>query len=284
MLHMEQDGFIKFFVDSVFMNEQPQSLLLLMLLGLFRLLPIIGMAPFFGAKVLPHPVKVVMGVVLFFIFLPQILVTTKTPPSSAAVFFAYGFKELFIGFSIGFMASVPFYMAEAAGVFIDHQRGGTSLMVQDPIMQNQDSPIGALKNYILIVTFFMLQGQFMFYEAILTSYQTIPIDAFFTANFFTERSEFWITVIDLLATIVRVGVQIAAPALITILMTDVFLGIANRLAPQVMITFLGMPLKAYFGLGVLALGWTFIMAQLKKELVTWLFKIDAIVNMFESVQ
>lgn len=70
--------------------------------------------------------------------------------------------------------------------------------------------------------------------------------------------------------VVRIGIKIAAPALLTILMTDVFLGIANRLAPQVMITFLGMPLKSLFGLGIITLGWFFLAHRLEVELLDWL--------------
>ena len=76
----------------------------------------------------------------------------------------------------------------------------------------------------------------------------------------------------------RIGIQIATPALLTILMTEVFLGIANRLAPQVMITFLGMPLKSLFALAIICFGWMFIISQLKKELVSWLYKIHDILG------
>ena len=51
-------------------------------------------------------------------------------------------------------------------------------------------------------------------------------------------------------------VQLASPSLIIILMTDFFLGIANRLAPQVQIIFLGLGLKAGMPLIVIALGWS----------------------------
>ena len=56
--------------------------------------------------------------------------------------------------------------------------------------------------------------------------------------------------------------QLAAPALIMILMTDFFLGIANRLAPQVQITFLGMPLKSLLALVIVFFGWTLFMHEI----------------------
>jgi len=61
-----------------------------------------------------------------------------------------------------------------------------------------------------------------------------------------------------------VGIQLAAPSILAILMTEMFLGIANRLAPQVQIVFLGMSLKSLVGLAVLCAAWFFIIQQLNK--------------------
>jgi type III secretory pathway component EscT len=47
-----------------------------------------------------------------------------------------------------------------------------------------------------------------------------------------------------------------------ILMTELFLGIANRLAPNVQISFLGMALKSLIGIVFLALAWLLITQKL----------------------
>jgi type III secretion protein T len=49
-----------------------------------------------------------------------------------------------------------------------------------------------------------------------------------------------------------------------------FLGIANRLAPQVQIAFLGMSLKSLLGIGLLFVGWFFILLQMSKQAQIWL--------------
>lgn len=58
--------------------------------------------------------------------------------------------------------------------------------------------------------------------------------------------------------------KLAAPAIIAILMAEMFLGIANRLAPQVQIAFLGMPLKSFLGLLLLFVGWFAILGDMKE--------------------
>jgi type III secretory pathway component EscT len=63
-------------------------------------------------------------------------------------------------------------------------------------------------------------------------------------------------------------------------MTDMFLGIANRLAQQVQISFLGMSLKSLVGLALLWLGWYFILKQLAVQSQIWLDSLDRIVRTF----
>jgi type III secretion protein T len=65
-----------------------------------------------------------------------------------------------------------------------------------------------------------------------------------------------------------------------ILMTDFFLGIANRLAPQVQITFLGMPLKSLLALFIIFLGWKLINDEMVKQGYYW---INEVMNMLRMV-
>ena len=50
------------------------------------------------------------------------------------------------------------------------------------------------------------------------------------------------------AAVFTIGLQLAAPALIALLLTDLFFGIINRVAPQVNVFFLSMPVKMLVGI------------------------------------
>ena len=272
---------MKFFLDNAYLSEHPTAFIIMFLMGMLRLLPILAITPFFGAKVLPHPVKVAFGIMIYVVLLPHIMATTTSSNLRINIsLFTYGFKELFIGTIIGLVATVPFFIAETAGIYIDHQRGGSSLMINDPHVMNQDSPLGVIWNFLLIIIFYALDGEFVFIEGIIRSYSIVPIDGYFSEMFFREESLFWQEIFVLMAAVMKIGIQVASPALLTILMTEVFLGIANRLAPNVQITFLGMPLKSLLGLGIICIGWGFILSQLRTELVKWLFKLNEMIEMF----
>lgn len=275
---MEPDTFLTLFIDSASKLENGfLSLLSLFFLFMARMLPIILQSPFFGAKVMPQPAKVALAISLFFVFLPQlILVTHKIDFNLRLVFLM--FKELFIGSIMGFLISMPFIIVQSAGIIIDHQRGGASLMVNDPTIQNQSSPLGTMFNYVMIWIFFMIDGPFLFIEAILTSYEVVPPDQILNAKFFQTDSKFWASQIALLNKVMVISIRLASPALIIIMMTDFFLGIANRLAPQVQITFLGMPLKSLLALLIVCFGWKMINEEMAKQGLDW---IHEIMNMFK---
>ncbi|KIC71826.1 Yop proteins translocation protein T [Neochlamydia sp. TUME1] len=229
---------------------------------------------------MPQPAKVALGIGLFIIFLPQLLLVTHKIDFNLKLVFLI-FKELFVGTIIGFLISLPFVIVQSAGIIIDHQRGGASLMVNDPTIQNQSSPLGTLFNYVMIWIFFMIDGPFLFMDAILTSYEVIPADQIINPKFFERSSVFWANEIALLNKIMVISIRLASPALIMIMMTDFFLGIANRLAPQVQITFLGMPLKSLLALLIVCVGWKMLNEEMAKQGYVW---INEVINMLRTIK
>lgn len=242
----------------------------LMFLFMGRMLPIIAMAPFFGGKVLPHPIKVTFAISLFAVFLPELSALTKTELGFNLQLVIFLAKEVFVGVLLGFLIGIPFMIVQNAGILIDHQRGGASLMVNDPTIQNQSSPLGTLFNLILIYLFFLIDGPFTILTLISLSYTILPPDQFLSHSFFDPNSKVLDTLMGMLGHVMILSTQLATPALIMILMTDFFLGIANRLAPQVQITFLGMPLKSLLALVIVFFGWRLfneeVMVQVQKSL------------------
>lgn len=271
----DTDSYLSFF--SKLSALAPMSSLILFCLGMCRIAPIVSMAPFFGSKT-PAPVKMGLLVVLTVIFFPQMALTSKTMMGFNLEFILLCFKELFIGLILAIFISIPFYMAETAGVLIDFTRGSSSLQVTNPLMQTQASSIGVLYNFILIVIFYQIDGPFYFFNALFDTYTLIPADGWMPVQFFSFHHPFWQAVWNITNRIMAVGIQLAAPSILAILMTEMFLGIANRLAPQVQIAFLGMSLKSLAGLGMLCAGWYFILQQMNKQTFLWINEMNKVVH------
>lgn len=250
-------------------SVHPTSILAAFFLTLSRILPILILAPFLGSRYLPNPVKVMFAVSLCVIILPKIVLSLKHELFLDISFVGYALKELLFGFILGFLVAIPFYIAQASGSLIDHIRGSASLQVTDPTTKSQTGPVGMLYNYVLIVIFFYVGGPFYFFNALFNSFELVPIDGLLNINFFSLKLPFWQLIITLLHHLLSLAIQLGAPSIIGILMAEMFLGIANRLAPQVQIVFLGISLKSFVGLALLAAAWFFILKQLGKESLLW---------------
>ncbi len=272
--------YVSLYLDSPHLNESPASLLALFVLGLMRLIPIVGVVPFLGAKNLIRPAKISFAILILLVMFPKVVTMTTQPLQYDGMFVMLMLKEFVVGFTIGLLTAMPFHVAQTAGIIIDQQRGASSLMVNDPIFLNQDAPIGVLFNYLGIILFMWMNGPFMFFDALLKSYEVIPPDQFFSRTLFSPEGPFFLMAVDLLNKEVTIAVQLATPAILAILMTDLFLGIVNRLAPQVMISFLGLPLKSMLGLGMIWVGWLAILRQLVKNYIHWMEVMkDFVINL-----
>src|SRR3990172_4881359 len=124
------DSYLSFF--TALTNFSPANAIPLFLLGMLRMAPIVSMAPFFGSKN-PGPLNMAPLFALTIIFLPHMALVTLTSIPFDATYLFLCAKELFIGFILALFVSIPFYMAESAGINIDFLRGSSSLQVTDPV-------------------------------------------------------------------------------------------------------------------------------------------------------
>lgn len=256
---------------ALFLSKPITEVYKLFLLGMARMIPIIALAPFLGAKLLPDTMKMGFGVVLAALFLPLLIVQSGANPVPWGVGFVFlAIKEVLIGALLGFLVTIPFYAVQGSGVLIDHQRGAQSLQINDPTLQTQISPIGLLYNNMMVVVFFSLGGPMLFFEALVTAYKVIPADQFFDPAIFSMQKPLWALVVKLMGMVIAIAVQLSAPSVLAMLMTDLFLGIANRMAPQVQISFLLMSLKAVIGILLLWAGWWFILKQFGHYGLSWI--------------
>lgn len=247
----------------------PLTLIGVFFLTIARIIPIMVFAPFLGGKNFPAPIRIMFSTALVLLFLPHNLLLVQKEIPYNMVWVGLMLKELLIGAILGFLAAFPFFLVQMSGNLIDHSRGSSALQVNDPTTQSQTSPIGILFNYTLIAIFFTLGGPFLFFDAIAQSYAIVPVDQVISPDFFVSTGPYWKYVSKLLGAAFALSVQLAAPAMIGILLTDLFLGIANRLAPQVQIVFLGISLKSWVGIALLTASWGLVIKVMGRESLAW---------------
>ena len=170
-------------------DHAPYAILSLFFLGMMRMAPILALTPFLGSRV-ASPIKMGLLLSLTIVFLPQIVMTSKTVVDFNMTYVALLFKEFFIGIVLALFSAIPFFIAESAGIFIDFTRGASSLQVTDPSTQSQSSSIGMFYNSIMIVIFYQLNGPILFFDAVFTSYAIVPADGWIHPSFFSCKTPF----------------------------------------------------------------------------------------------
>lgn len=228
----------------------------------------------------PDSARIGFAAAITLLFLPFLMSVTPGTVKLDLAFLILMIKEVFVGVLIAFLISIPFFIAQSAGSIIDHQRGAQSLQVTNPNSSSPTSPMGTLFSDLMTVIFYALGGVLFFFEAFFSSYHIIPPNKFLSPKFFTLDHLIWVSMIDMANLVLKLVLQLSAPALLIILLSDVFLGVANRMAPQVQVTFLLYSLKSFMGIAIVWLGWWLLLRQLDIELLTWFKTFTRLIQSF----
>ncbi|MHB8876597.1 MAG: flagellar biosynthetic protein FliR [Myxococcaceae bacterium] len=206
-----------------------------------RLLPIILFSPFLGGEVVPSEVKLGIGVTLGIVLFPGLVDRLQYIPTGAIPFLFLMCKELFIGLCLSFVVGMIFEAAQIAGTLIDAMAGTNMAQVQVPQLNQQVSLFSSLKLQLSVVLFLTLNGHHMVIQAFADSLEVIPLDTF--PRFSSGVWPFFDLLIRVFADMMRIALAISAPIFITAFLTDLALGMINRVAPQVQVFFVSMQIK-----------------------------------------
>lgn len=153
----------------------------------------------------------------------------------------YGVSEVMTGVILGYITNLVFQVAKFAGAWIDIHAGFSMINVLDPATKTSTTLLGNLSYMISLVYFFIIDGHHLLIRLIYESINIVPL-----GRTIVYRE----TVMGISETIVQcflVGVKMAIPIVIIIVMTDVCLGLISRTVPTIPIMIFGMPIKNIIG-------------------------------------
>ncbi len=125
---------------------------------------------------------------------------------------------------------------------MDMQMGFGIVNVVDPVSGTQIPLMGNLTQTLALLMYLGFNGHHYLLQAIVQSYQMVPVLGFQINNHFFEL---------LMAIAVQmfvIAVKIAAPIIIAILVADIAMGFIARTVPQMNVFIVGLPLKILVGL------------------------------------
>lgn len=232
-------------LEEVFANLSEKTnvtmVILTVALVMSRVVPVIVLSPFLGGEVVPTEVKIGIGVTLTIVLFPAVSGRVTEIPLTPLPFVLLMMKELFIGVCIAFIVNVVFDAAQVAGGLVDMLSGMNMAQVYVPQLQQNVTIFSSLKLQLSVVMFLTLNGHHMVIEALSDSLVSIPVDQYPTWP--QGRWAFFDLILRLFGDLLRVGLLLAAPAFLATFLTDLALGMINRVAPQVQVFFMAMSIK-----------------------------------------
>lgn len=212
-----------------------------------RILGLFIAVPLFARQILPGMLRYGLAGGLGLLAAPPLLAQVGQIPDGLGLALLVT-KEAALGFLLGFVLALPFWAFEAAGFFIDNQRGASIAATLNPLTGNDSSPLGQLFNQAFIV-FVLVSGAFgLLLQVLYLSFELWPVLHWRPALPADGAAE-WLGQLDAL---VRTAILWASPVIVAMFLAELGLALVSRFAPQLQVFFLAMPIKS--ALAVLVLG------------------------------
>jgi len=200
-------------------------------------------APGFGAPFAPARARLGLTVLLALMLAPAVAVPVLSQSVGLGVLVA---RELAIGLALALAVRTLVAGAELAGHLTGTQLGLSMGAVINPQSGVRNTLIAALYTNLALLTFFAVNGHHMFLRTLMQSYVALPIGAGHVDASLAR------TVTQMLGVVFVLGVRLAAPVIVVLLIVEVAFGLITRAAPTLNIMAVGTPVRLLIGLLVVA--------------------------------
>jgi len=220
----------------------------LFFLAFTRIMAIMIHVPVLGGQNIPNQVRIGLGFVLAMVLIPW----QPLPEAAVSIgLIAYGIaigKEILIGTLIGYSADLAFGAIQMAGAAMGMGSGFESSRIFNPSMGDSGSAFDQLFVMTATMVFVMINGHHLVILAIQKTFEIIPINGSLPFGGLQ-------TIMTITSTFIVAGIHLALPVMTAVILADLTLGLLARVAPQVQVYFLGLPVKVVVSL--LALSFMF---------------------------
>lgn len=232
--------------------------------GLLAALPVLS------GRTVPMKVKVALVLVLGAALAPVIHVPPA--PFDPVLLTAGLVSEMAIGLTIGLAVRLFFGALELAGEMIGIQMGFGVVQLFDPTTAHQTPMMAQYFTLLASLVFLSLNAHMLVVATIVSSYEAIPA---FGATLPAALGD---DVVHLSQQMFTIGLKLAAPVLITILLLNILLAILGRAVSQINVFVLSFPVTIAGGLLVMGISMPFTVGLLAGEIERLQLTIDALMK------
>ena len=201
----------------------------------------------FFPKGTPNTLKAMFSLIFAFALLGGIDYTSIQEVTSNYFLIIYMFFEVTNGIILGLISNIAFEVVLMAGSLIDVHIGLSMVNTIDPNSETNTTITGNLLHYVALVIFFIVDGHHMLIKSLIESFILLPIGKGLLYG------DTMMTIIEIIANYFVIGLKIALPIVLIILLADVCMGLISRAVPQINVMILGLPVKMLIGIIAIAI-------------------------------
>ncbi len=210
--------------------------------GLFVLMPV------FSGRGISAQVKVGILIFISIAIMPVLSLNVRFDILSFPQFAYHLIVEFIIGLTFGFVIVLYLSSIYLAGSLVDRNMGFSMVNVINP-MDNSSMPVSANIYYIFAMMIFLFtDGHHIMIQAIVNSMESVPL------GLGTLNPLIVFDFTQLLSDAFVIGVRLAGPFIIAILVANIILGMLSKAMPGMNVFMIGMPFKIFIiGLSLFSL-------------------------------
>jgi flagellar biosynthesis protein FliR len=228
-------------------------------LVLGRIGPLFVLGPLFSLRMIPARARAIIAIALAVGLAPVALGEDRLP-RDLAPFVELLAKEVLVGFAFAFAIGVVIYAVQTAGALLDLFLGFALGGVVDPLTGVTSTVLAQFYAMLGLLVFVAIGGDAYVIQGLARTYEAVPLtDA-------PSLAALVGTVDTAFLTLFRSALEVAAPVLIAVVITDAAFGIVTRVVPQLNVLSVGFPAKIAIGLVVLAASLPFLGGWLGEQI------------------
>ncbi len=225
------------------------------LLVLARVVAMIQVAPLFSSSAIPQPGKIGLALFIAMIALPGVIANGYPVPASGLQFGLLLFGEVLLGVLLGFLVVLGFAALQTAGQFISLPIGFGIAELLDPFTERSSTMLGTLFHLLAVMAFLSVGGLHrLLLDGVAGSFHVLrAADLVVSFDAGTGRASGLLlqTIAGSLTRLFGAALAIALPIFAALLLVSLGLALLARVAPQMNLLLLGLPLSLGSGLIIL---------------------------------
>jgi flagellar biosynthesis protein FliR len=210
-------------------------------LALTRVMAILVQIPLFGSQIVPAQIKIAFGIILTMFIIPWQPLGAEVEAMTLFAFAAAILQEIIIGLLAGFAVVLVFGMFQMAGKIIELGSGFSSGQLFNPTLGEMGSAYDQFFIMTTLLFFFITNGHHVFLIGIKQTFDVLPINSAIPGISLE-------TLLAYTTNLMTGAIQISFPISVSLMITDFSLGLLARVAPQIQVFFLGLPVKIWIAL------------------------------------